>query len=256
MLLYYRNKLLLHQPAEETYHIPQYSQLQKAGHELTETLLLGTLEGRPMHVALHPTALEASHDLSPQDLRPLLRHMPADRFHAAGHASHWAHWHSTSQFCGRCGTPTQWLPQENGKECPNCGFRHYPRVVPAVIVAVNRGRELLLGANARFQSLFWSVLAGFVDPGESLEQTIHREIREEASITIKNIKYFGSQPWPFPNSLMLGFTAEYESGTIKPDGKEIINLDWFKPEELPTIPPRLSIARALIDNHVEQYGLK
>jgi NAD+ diphosphatase len=131
--------------------------------------------------------------------------------------------------------------------CPQCGLINYPRLSPAVIVAVLKNNKILLGRNKRFKLPFYSVLAGFVEPGETLEQCVKREIHEEVGITVKNIRYFGSQPWPFPDSLMIAFTADYAGGDIHLDGSEIIDAAWFGKDNLPQIPPRISIARQLIE---------
>jgi NAD+ diphosphatase len=124
---------------------------------------------------------------------------------------------------------------------------------PAIIVAVVRDGSVLLAHAARFPGAMYSVLAGFVEPGESLEDCVRREVKEEAGVELKNIRYFGSQPWPFPNSLMIGFTAEYAGGEVTMDMKEIVDAQWFTADHLPTIPDKISIARKLIDWFVEQY---
>ena len=137
--------------------------------------------------------------------------------------------------------------------CPVDGNTAYPRLSPAVIVLIERddGRALL-GRSGRWDTPMYSTLAGFVEPGESLEETVHREIREEVGVEVTDIRYFSSQPWPFPNSLMLGFTAQWASGEIKVDGVEIADAQWFTHDELPMIPPKLSIARRLIDDWVDR----
>ncbi len=150
------------------------------------------------------------------------------------------------------------MPGERAKKCPNCGLTNYPRLSPAIIIAVVRpteqGNRLLLARNHRFPSGRYSVIAGFVEPGESLEECAQREVREEVGIRIKNICYFGSQSWPFPNSLMVGFTAEYDSGTLVLEAAEIAEAQWFAADHLPLLPPKMSIARRLIDWFVEENG--
>ena len=165
----------------------------------------------------------------------------------AGRANQLVNWNQTHLYCGGCGHRTEFKIDERAKICPQCNLTNYPRLSPAVIVAVLKDDQLLLGRNKRFKLPFYSVLAGFVEPGETLEQCVEREIREEVGITVKNIRYFGSQPWPFPNSLMIAFTADYAGGEISLDGSEIIDADWFAKENLPKIPPRISIARQLIE---------
>ncbi len=180
-------------------------------------------------------------------LRELFVPLGDARFWLAGRAAQVVEWASTHRFCGRCATPTETVDNERCLRCPACGLLSYPRISPAVIVLVRRGNEVLLARNARSTYGFYSVLAGFAEIGESLEETIVREVREEVGVEVKNIRYFGSQPWPFPHSLMIGFFADWASGEIRADGTEIVEADWFRPDALPPIPPRLSIARALID---------
>ena len=144
------------------------------------------------------------------------------------------------------------------KNVRSCGHQSFPRISPAVIVLVERDNTCLLARSPRFQDGFYSVLAGFAEPGETLEETVAREVLEETGIEVKDIRYFGSQPWPFPDSLMIGFTASYAGGEIRVDGTEILVADWFPFDQLPKIPGRISIARRLIDwfvnKHQEQEG--
>ncbi len=172
----------------------------------------------------------------------------------AGCAAQLIRWGNGHKFCGQCGGPTEDRTEERAKTCPACGLSSYPRLSPAVIVAVVKDDKLLLATSPRFRSSFWSVLAGFVEPGETLEECVVREVEEEVGITVKNVRYFGSQPWPFPDSLMLGFTAEYANGEIKTDGTEIVDAEWFAADNLPNVPPSVSIARKLIDWFVENYS--
>jgi NAD+ diphosphatase len=174
----------------------------------------------------------------------------------AGRAVQIVEWDRTHQFCGRCGIPVHYVQSERAKECPQCGLTNYPRLAPAIIVSIERwtakGTEILLAHNHRAPKGFYSVLAGFVEPGETLEECVIREVREEVGIDITNIRYFGSQPWPFPNSLMIAFTAEYKNGEIEVEEAEIGDAAWYSASSLPHIPPRISIARQLIDTFVEK----
>lgn len=180
-------------------------------------------------------------------LRELFAPLGEAAWHTAGRAAQLAEWSSTHRFCGRCATPTTRVESERCMRCPSCGLMAYPRIAPAVIVLVRRGGEALLARGARFPLPFYSTLAGFVEVGESLEQTVHREIREEVGLEVDRVRYFGSQPWPFPHSLMVGFEADWVSGEIQADGREILDAQWFRADALPAIPPPLSIARRLID---------
>ena len=189
--------------------------------------------------------------LSAEGLRDLYTPLGDALFSVAGRAVQIVTWDRTHQYCGQCATPTETLTQERARRCPACGLTSYPRISPAAIVAVVRrdehGERILLGRNHRFPPGRYSVLAGFVEPGESLEACAQREVLEEVGIRIKNIRYFGSQPWPFPNSLMLGFTAEYEDGEIRLEESELADAGWFSADELPSLPPKMTIARKLID---------
>jgi NAD+ diphosphatase len=184
-------------------------------------------------------------------LRELFGSVSAETFAFAGRATQVIEWATTHRFCGRCATPTERVDGERCMRCPACGHLAYPRISPAMIVLVRRGDEALLARGARFPLPFHSTLAGFVEIGESLEETVAREVREEVGIEVKGVRYFGSQPWPFPNSLMIGFMAAWAGGEIAIDGKEILEAGWYRPDALPAIPPRISIARRLIDAWVE-----
>lgn len=188
------------------------------------------------------------------ELRPLYTRLPEDLWGVAGRALQIVDWDRTHRFCGGCGHPTETAESERAKRCPSCGLLAFPRIAPAVIVRVTRGDEILLAHGVRFPARFHSVLAGFVEPGESLEEAAHRELFEEVGIEIANLRYFGSQPWPFPHSLMIGFTAEHAAGELRPDPEEIVEVGWYRAASMPPIPPRMSIARRLIDDFVDGVG--
>lgn len=156
-------------------------------------------------------------------------------------------WDRTHRYCGACGTPTAQAEHERAKRCPACGLVVYPRISPAMMVLVTRGDELLLGRGVNFPPGRYSALAGFLEAGETVEECVAREVREETAVEVRDLRYFGSQSWPFPNSLMLAFTAEYAGGALRPDPAELADAQWFGLDALPQLPPRLSIARALID---------
>lgn len=175
-------------------------------------------------------------------------------FFHIGKAFHISEWQRTNKFCGACGSTTYLDESEWGMRCSACGEITFPIIAPAVIVAVEKEGKLLLGHNANFPQGRFSVLAGFVEPGEALEDTVAREIYEETHICVKNIRYFGSQPWPFPRSLMVGFTAEWDSGEIEVDNVEVLEARWFGRHELPDIPAGVSISRRLIDDFIKRQG--
>lgn len=163
-------------------------------------------------------------------------------------------WEETSRFCSRCGSAMEAQAAESVKRCPVCTLQHYPRLAPAMIVGVVRDRRLLLGQSPRFRGRFHSILAGFLEPGETAEECVHREVFEEVGIRVRNVRYFASQPWPFPHSLMLGFTAEYDAGELTPDPAEIIHADWYAADELPNVPGQVSISGRIIAWFRRTYG--
>ena len=217
-------------------------------------LFLGELAGAPCFAHALGDGEPAPEGTDPVALRQLFGALPDDDFAIAGRALGVTAWDRDHRHCGRCGAPTERSPTERVRTCTRCGHGAYPRLSPAVIALVVRDGRALLARNARFPRSFYSTLAGFVELGESLEHAVAREIHEEAGIAITDIRYFGSQPWPFTNSLMIGFTARWAGGEIVPDPTEIADASWFAPDELPPVPPRLSIARELIDDFVRRHG--
>lgn len=187
-------------------------------------------------------------------LRRLFGRVDDTTLAVAGRAFQILQWDSTHRFCGRCGTPTERHASERSRVCPRCALLHYPRLSPAVMALVRRDDELLLARSPHFPEGMYSALAGFVEPGESLEETVVREVREEVGVEIANLRYFGSQPWPFPHSLMIAFVADYVSGDIVPQPGEIEAADWFTIGHLPRLPHRMSIARRLIDATLVEMG--
>ncbi len=179
-------------------------------------------------------------------LRSLVGQIEENVFMLAGRAYQIIHWDQLSKFCGRCGAPTRMKEDERAKQCDRCGNVIYPRISPAIIIAILRGDKILLAHNKNFRENMFSVIAGFMEPGEEFEDTAKREVFEEVGIRIKNLRYFASQSWPFPDSLMVGFICEYAGGEIQIDGSEIAQADWFDREHLPEIPSSFSIAGRMI----------
>lgn len=193
------------------------------------------------------------------DLRAFYGMAPEHHWLAAGRAVQIVEWARTHRFCGRCSEPAELTEGERAMRCPRCGLVSFPRLSPAMITLVTRGepgpdQEALLARGVRWTTPMYSCLAGFVEPGESLEAAVLREVHEEVAITVCRPTYFGSQPWPFPNSLMVGFMAEYESGEIVCDETEIVDAGWYRRDELPMVPHGISIARRLIDAWVGAAG--
>jgi len=183
--------------------------------------------------------------------------LPEDLFFLAGQASQILKWDQEHQYCGRCGAKTEIMDGERAKKCPVCGLTNYPELKPAVIVAVLKGHQILLNRSTHYGIKdLYSINAGFVEPGETLEECLRRELMEEVGISVKNIRYFGSRSWPFPNSLMIGFIADYDKGEITIDNEEIIEAGWFDLNNLPRVPSEVSIAKKIIDWCVENYSAK
>jgi len=219
---------------------------------------LGSLEG------LHVWGLDApQHAEEPEGhswvpLRPLFGRVPELQWTLAGRAEQIVSWGRTHRFCGRCGTPTEPQPTERALRCPSCGLLSFPRLSPATITRVTRGdddEEILLAWGRQFPGRFYSVLAGFVEPGESLEECVVREIKEETNIDVTDVRYYASQPWPFPNSLMIGFTARYVGGELALQEEEIVAAEWFTADRLPPCPKGgMSIAGWLIEDWLKSRG--
>ncbi len=180
-------------------------------------------------------------------VRALFSLAGTEAFLLAARATQLMDWQKNHRYCGRCSTTTAMKPDEYVMACPSCGLLAYPRISPVVMVLISRGDELLLARSPHFKPGVFSALAGFVEAGETLEQCATREVREEVGVEITNLRYFKSQPWPFPDSLMIAFFADYAGGTITPEPSEIEEAGWFPRSALPLLPDPVSIARQLID---------
>jgi len=245
--VYHQNRLLI-KTGTNGYLVPRLRDLEKYKPFLIRKQFLGALDESPCCAAGLASDNTVSGKYALKGLRELFfGQLEEELVWIAGQANQLVDWSRSHQFCGKCGRPTEDGQDERAKVCPQCRLVNYPRVSPAVIVAVIRGNQILLGNNIRFKSGYYSVLAGFVEPGENLEECVAREIKEEVGISVKNIRYFGSQPWPFPNSLMVAFLADYAGGEIKTNTTEIKEAGWFTADNLPSIPPKITIARQLID---------
>lgn len=224
-------------------------------------LVLGAIDGFDGH--WWTGHLDASIDLAsigvagvlPRDLRSLMPELDATTWNIAGRAAQIADWYRDHQKCGRCGTDMEMAAKDRSMRCPVDGLVSYPRLSPAVIVLVeNKAGEALLAQNVAWTTGMYSTLAGFVEPGESLEDCVHREIGEEVGITVTDLEYFQSQPWPFPNSLMVGFFAQHAEGELVPAPDEIADAQWYPRDNLPQLPMHGSIARALVDEWLLRRG--
>jgi len=232
--------------------VPLASTQEDLGLDVRFRWEIGELDGHACR------AVEAGPDAIPPEgmefrgLRIFFSGVGEDFFRMAGKARQLVGWHATHRFCGRCGGETDLASEELAMRCTRCGMMHYPRLSPAAIVLVRRREEVLLARSPGFPKGMYSVLAGFVEPGESIEETVVREVREEVGIEVANVAYFGSQPWPFPNSLMIGFTVDYAGGRLTPEPGEIEDAGWYSVDDLPQLPPKTSIARAMIDDFVKR----
>jgi len=237
---------------EEPVGVPSAVSVEDLGLSVTFEQEIGVLDGRHCFAVELLADAEAPGGMVFRDLRGLWGVDDEAFFRVAGRAKQIVEWNRTHRFCGRDGIETVQVPMELAKKCPRCGTVFYPRLSPAAIVLVSRGDEILMARSPGFPSGMYSVLAGFVEPGESIEETIKREICEEVGVEVENIRYFGSQPWPFPNSLMIGFIVDYAGGELRIDPSEIEDAGWYKIDDLPQLPPRVSIARAMIDEFVAE----
>lgn len=192
-------------------------------------------------------------NLDPINVREAYSHIQNDFWIIAGRASQILRWEQDHRYCGRCGSAMFEPDEEMIKKCPDCSFSAYPRISPAVIMLVTRGREILLGRSPRFPNGMYSTLAGFVEPGETAEEAVRREVREETGIEVNDIRYVASQSWPFPHSLMLAFTAKYASGEITVDNVELEDAKWFSAGDMPRLPSNISVARKLIELFISAH---
>jgi NAD+ diphosphatase len=213
---------------------------------LQRSFYLGTYDDRHFMAAEVETGNDAPVGYEWCSLRSLYSVMNEAEYAIAGRAFQLLHWDRTHQFCGSCGHHTSLRTHERCRECKNCGQLFYPKLAPVVMVLIKKGNQILLARGSHFPGKTYSVLAGYVDPGETLEQCVEREVFEEVGIKVKNIQYFNSQPWPFSHSLLIGFTCEWMEGEIQPDPQEIEAVNWFESSNLPELPSKLSLAHMLV----------
>jgi NAD+ diphosphatase len=236
-------------PEGESFRLPTGERPAKLDGMLGESLWLGTLGDTECWVAALPRDAAVPTEFQGETLVPMQgTRLPDDLLSLGGMAMQSLWWESTSGFCPRCGDRTERLPGEWGKRCPRCTYEHYPHLHPAVIVVVRDGDRVLLARKAMWAPNRYALVAGFVDNGESLEGAVAREVKEEVGVEVKDITYVGSQNWPFPSQLMVGFVATYAGGEIRVDPEELEDARWFPCASLPGLPSRHSISRFLIDN--------
>jgi NAD+ diphosphatase len=234
--------------------LPDAATLKSFDLQPSQVLPVGLLDKEYCCAAALPKDAKAPAGFMFKGLRALFGRMDEATLAVAGRAFQVADWARTHQFCGVCATRMVRSEGERAMKCPNCGHVAYPRIAPAMMVLVKKGPAILLARNVAVPAGGrMSALAGFLDPGESAEDAVHREVFEEVGLFVKDLRYFSSQSWPFPGSLMIAFTAEYAGGEIKVDPVEIAEAHWFAPgDPLPELPPAQSISRALIEANLPQ----
>ncbi|MFO1328953.1 MAG: NAD(+) diphosphatase [Rubrivivax sp.] len=246
VLAFVDGRLLL--PEGETPELPLLPDLRPWRLLADSEHFLGRLDDAPCWAL---RLAEAPAGWRPLPLRNAMMGLPEAMAGLAGRAAQVLEWDRSHRFCGACGTPTERQPQERARRCPACGLVAYPRISPAMMALVWRPGEVLLARAPHFVNRMYSALAGFVEAGESIEQCIHREVAEEVGVQVRHLRYYGSQSWPFPNSLMIAFSAEWAGGDIVPQPGEIEDAQWFPIDALPNIPPRFSISGHLIRDTID-----
>jgi NAD+ diphosphatase len=217
---------------------------------LLRVLYLGTLNEKHLFAAEVEVGTKSPPGWLWSPLRPLYSILSKEQFSIAGRAMQLLHWDRSNKYCGQCGQATLLREHERCRECQACGQLAYPKMSLAILALVKRGNQILLANSPQFRGPYYSALAGFVDPGETLEQCVAREVLEEVGIKVKNVRYFGSQPWPLSCSLMIAFSCEWQEGEIQIDPNEISDAAWFDASNLPQLPPTYSLSRILIDANI------
>ncbi|MFT6895807.1 MAG: NAD+ diphosphatase [Paraglaciecola sp.] len=251
-LIFVAEKLLAN-VVQPTPIIGRWANLSFAHAYREQVVQIGHYDGKPCYLIDMGNEWVEEATVQAVSLRTVLMECESGLFEVAARAWQIALFLRTHRFCGQCGSTMQSIDWEMAVQCSRCHHRCYPRISPCIIVAIAHEDKILLaqGKPQKERNMF-STLAGFVESGETLEQAVHREVMEEVGVEVKNLRYFSSQPWPFPHSLMVGFLADFAGGEIAVDGHEILEAYWFKHDELPQIPPKFSIAGKLIQHTVTE----
>ena len=248
----FHGELLIADPRSSEPCLLQRSEVRFLAPLPVREVFLGYWHGKPCFARELDAGTELDHpDYSVGNLYQILGRVSDPLFALAGRALQMLAWERENAFCGRCGQDMVTHDHERARSCEPCGTLVYPRIAPCIIVLVHRGPEMLLARNANFPVRMFSTLAGFIEAGENVEECLVREVKEEVGVDVGNIRYFGSQSWPFPNQLMLGFFAEYTSGEIVCEDEEIAEAAWFTADDMPPIPPVHSISGQLIRHHMQ-----
>lgn len=246
-----KGDIMLERLEDGTYTIPYLEQAPTEIKPWTNVMNISPLGDRDVRTYRIDTPVTNDSRYEMCGLRPSYYKLPFELYLKAGKCQEILYWDQNTLYCGVCGAPMK-MHTDISKRCTECGKEVWPQLATAIIVLVHRGDEVLLVHAKNFRSNFFGLVAGFVETGETLEEAVHREVMEETGLTIDNIRYFGSQPWPYPCGLMVGFEADYVSGEIKLQQEELAAGAWFTKDNLPTIPEKLSIARKLIDYWLEK----
>lgn len=228
--------------------IPTFKEVENLIEDLEIKYHLGKLKDISCFCGELSSCIKIGGELKLMSLRQVSGIIDKEIAIIGGKAAQIIHFHKTNKYCGVCGYKNKFMQSEFAMECTRCGYTSYPQICPAIIVGITKGDKILLANNKNFPEGLHSNIAGFLEVNETLEECVKREVLEEVNIRVKNIRYFDSQPWPYPNSIMIGFIAEYESGEIKVDGNEIVHADWYSKENLPILPDENTIARKIIDS--------
>ena len=261
--IFSKNNILLEQQPNGTFTIPCAEEVPIGIHPWTHVLNISPMDdGKEVKALMvdDPKSIEATDDQLRMDgwvfksLRESCYHLPETLYLKAGKCEELLYWDHNTQFCGVCGAPMK-MSTDISKRCTQCGKEVWPQLATAVIVLIRKGDEVLLVHARNFASDFYGLVAGFVETGETLEEAVRREVMEETGLTIKNLTYFGSQPWPYPCGLMVGYMADYDEGAIHLQRSELSKGNWFRYDQMPRIPQKLSIARRLIDAWLKSHGV-
>lgn len=248
--IFYKDQLLLEKKEDGIYAIPCGESSPIVIKEKTTVHNITTLEGRNCKAFSLSSPIEESEQWIMIGLRASYEYLPLSHYQTAGKAHEILHWDRNSRFCSACGTPME-QKESIMKRCPKCGWEVYPSISTAILVLVRKKDSLLLVHARNFKGTFNSLVAGFLETGETLEECVAREVKEETGLDVKNITYFGNQPWPYPSGLMVGFIADYAGGEINLQDEELSSGDFYTRDNLPELPRKLSLARKMIDWWIE-----